>query len=341
MFVTNQEQAVIAAKRCYEQYPTIVNNIPESGIVYDNTIENYAKIDNGLARSQLNIGWTSNLAQMALSYYWDELNKDTPNENLLKEYKDIFVELSVQAQVSIDSTKRTYSVSTSGEIDRIRKLPCMQKEVTITSANGTERKVKKDFPAFMRYTREIATTRNGEELPYEIIKESKDKLTNRINEDIVCPMNWLETRLDKIQGMTTSDTTPTEEFFIRMEGKPQRDTMSKIQKIIFEYCDTIQAKLIQADDNEIAQYDVEKATTKMLDKLRAVRTKNRRTINRIIEIVLDINNVKSNSKLNKGIAARYTKYGRQILNCLYKADPQKFLENFVSGEGQNRQDTPS
>ena len=48
-------------------------------------------MDNQLAHSQLGIGWSSNMAQLAMSYYWSEKAKENPNPDLLKQYYDIFI----------------------------------------------------------------------------------------------------------------------------------------------------------------------------------------------------------------------------------------------------------
>jgi hypothetical protein len=108
IFASNHTALVKAAKICYEEYPTIVNDLTESGLTYDDKPSEYAKMDNQLAHSQLGIGWSSNLAQLAMSYYWTEKSKEHPDPILLKQYYDIFIELSVLAQVEIDSSKRTY-----------------------------------------------------------------------------------------------------------------------------------------------------------------------------------------------------------------------------------------
>lgn len=97
MLVTNQKEIVESAKTCYETYPTIVNDLKESGIAYNNTKTDYANMDNKFSGSQMGIGWSSNLAQLAMTYYWTELAKDEPNDSLLKEYYDNFVILSVLA----------------------------------------------------------------------------------------------------------------------------------------------------------------------------------------------------------------------------------------------------
>lgn len=116
---------VKCAEICYTQYPTIVNDLKESGITYQNTMTEYARMDNKLARSQMGIGYSSNLAQLALTYYWTEKQKTNPDENRLKELYDNFVILSVIAQVLIDGCKREYEVDGMKELDRISKMNCM------------------------------------------------------------------------------------------------------------------------------------------------------------------------------------------------------------------------
>ena len=68
IYVTNSLPIVTHAKHCQENYPTIVNNIPQEKNVYSSTMMDFAAVDNKLASSQLSIGLSSNLAQVALSY---------------------------------------------------------------------------------------------------------------------------------------------------------------------------------------------------------------------------------------------------------------------------------
>lgn len=76
-------------------------------------MNSYALIDNKLAKSQLDIGESSNLAQIAQTYSYNfEDNK------VYDEYAAI---LSVLAQVAIDNSKRTYDVDVQTEIKRIKK----------------------------------------------------------------------------------------------------------------------------------------------------------------------------------------------------------------------------
>jgi len=65
-----------------------VNALKESGLTYDNNPDEYARLDTILAKSRRGIGESSNLAQLALSYYWTD-----PEQDLY----DNFVILSVLA----------------------------------------------------------------------------------------------------------------------------------------------------------------------------------------------------------------------------------------------------
>lgn len=111
IYVTNQSDIVERAKYCYLNYATIVNNIPKQKNIYDNTLYNQAIIDNKLAASQRDIGESTNVAQICLSYW------HTTGDDKYGAYADA---LAVLCQCSIDGTKRTFSVDIPGEIRRIK-----------------------------------------------------------------------------------------------------------------------------------------------------------------------------------------------------------------------------
>ena len=71
IYTTNQPDIVERAKYCYEHYATIDNNIPKEKAHYKNEMVNFAIVDNMLAASQLAIGESSNLAQLALTYTYN------------------------------------------------------------------------------------------------------------------------------------------------------------------------------------------------------------------------------------------------------------------------------
>lgn len=325
-FVTNEETMVKYAKIAYKNYPTIVNDIHESGITYANTKKAYAEMDNKFAKSQLGIGLSSNLAQLAMTYYWTELNKENPNKELLKELYDNFVILSVLAQLVIDSCKRTFEIDAMEEIDRIQRMDCMCKTAEIELEDGSTTTVRRDFPHFMKYTRNVPTTKNGKELPQGTISNNRKKLNDRINEDLVCPMNWLQEWLDKIQNLVSRGTIPTNDFFIKMKGTANNRQMSKIRGIVEEYDRMIKSYYAKYGGTEEYIEKLIEESDFVVEQLRKVKIGNAVTINRLIEVALGLNAPAKNKKLDY---KQGTKYTRKMLNLLYKMDREKFLANFV------------
>ena len=328
MLVTNQKEIVKSAKICYENYPTVVNDLKESGITYENTKTAYANMDNKFSGSQMGIGWSSNLAQLAMTYYWTELSKENQDEGLIKELYDNFIILAVLAQVEIDSSKREYEVNGRDEIKRISKLPCMSLTKTIEDEKGKIKTIKCDFPEFMKYTREIPYTKDGKELPYETVNKNKKKLRSRINPELQCPMNWLEDWLDKIQNISSTNTVPTKDFFIKMQGRPNDKQMSAIMSLVKEYDDCVKSSNVTPPktDDEYVFTLIEKANT-ILEKLQAINVRNVLTINRLIEVALGLSSEIGVSQRRKYNPAKYT---RKLLNLLYKTNKDRFLANFIS-----------
>lgn len=111
-YTTNQPDIVNHARMCYLNYPTIVNNVPKDTNKYSNSMESYAIVDNALARSQTDIGESSNLAQIAQTY---ACNFDDPK------YDDYVCILSTIAQIAIDSAKRRFDMDSTAEIKRIKQ----------------------------------------------------------------------------------------------------------------------------------------------------------------------------------------------------------------------------
>lgn len=310
MLVTNNEVMVKCAKKCYEEYPTIVNALKESGITYQNTKLAYSEMDNKFAKSRIGIGWSSNLAQLAMTYYWT---------NPTKELYDNFIILSVLAQVIIDGCKREYEINGIEEITRIQKTDCMSLYRLVEQDNGKTKKLKCDLPKFMKYTKEVKYTKNGVEIPYSIVKSNKNKILRRINYDLVCPMNWLQEILDEIPPISSTNTIPTKEFFVKMVGKPNHHQMTKIRKMVSEY------DLFTKNNRDDENYEkILNEFDKLIENVKKIKVGNLVTINRLIESALGLEN-----PYGRPIDKSTSKYTRKMLNLLYKMDKNKFLNNFI------------
>lgn len=307
-FVTNNNVMVRSAKEAYKNFPTVVNKLNESGLTYQNTMREYARMDNKFAKSRIGIGESSNLAQLAMTYYWTEKSK---------ELYDNFVILAVLAQVIIDGCKREYEVDAIEEIKRIKKLPCMRQYVEIKDENGNVKNIKRDFPIFMKYTKKIQYTKNGKERERSIIKEEKDKLRSRISDFYDCPMNDLQEALSNVKFASSTNTIPTVNFIKQITGKANLRQMNKITSYAQEL-ETMSRE--NMDDDEIILYC--NRYEDMLCDLKKMKVKNPKTINRLIEIALNTSTMGRNKE--------YSRYTRNLLKLLHDADTKLFLDNFCT-----------
>lgn len=308
-FVTNQPQMVEAARIAYRDYPTVVNDIPESGLTYKNEPHEYARMDSSMQRAQKAIGGSSDSAQLAQSYMWSKVASGEFDD----EYEDLYhntVVLAVLAQCAIDGIKRQYAVDPNDEIVRIRSMDCMNR--------------KKDYPLFMKYTHEIPVTKNGKERPYEDIKNDKKKIERRIDKNIVCPMNYLQSHLDKIQGASRGEVIDTSEFFVKIKGKANNRQMTKIRELIEDYDNFVQKHMVlYPEDKESSITAVIEKTSEMLDALKKLKI-NVVTMNRLIETCLGIMG-KTHTDIQYNEAAKYV---RKTFNLLYHTNKTMFLNNF-------------
>lgn len=312
-FVTNQPNMTNYARICYEQYPTIVNRLKESGIAYSNTPSEYAVMDNKMAKASRYIGESSNLAQLAMTYYWTYHTK---------EYYDCFIILSVLAQIIIDSCKRDYEIDSITEIERIKKLDCMILNKTVIK-NGKPTLVKCDLPLFMKYTKDFPTIVNGTEISYEEIKAQHDKIDSRINTELICPMNWLEECFDNIPVKNKSCSVDTKKFFIKINGKANNRQMTKIRELVENY-DAMSKSFKLSHDNRDDIIPLLEESENILSMLKKMKISNPVTINRLIETALGIEENVGNKCYRQA-----TKYTRKMLNLLYKRNPEQFLLNFT------------
>ena len=227
-YVTNQTDVVNLAKKAYMEYSTIVNEIPLTGAsAYSKDMESYATMDNKIASGQDDVGSSSNIAQLALSYYYDAIYH-TGEQN--KDLRDIFVICSVLAQVAIDSAKRSFDVSVGDELTRLqRESRMINKENNMFC--GRESKVK--YPVFYaniqaekpqkkkKLKKESKGKNKDEKSKKEKNKDEKPKKKDTVIGKYYCPMEILsQLILDK-----TIDT--------RVEQQYQRKSIRIKEVFIF------------------------------------------------------------------------------------------------------------
>lgn len=305
------------AKRAYGTFPTIVNKLSNTNKTYGNTPDDYAAMDNHFADCKMGIGYSSNLAQLAMTYYWTD-----PKD----EYYDNFVILSVLAQVIIDGCKREYMIDSQLEIQRIASLECMKLFREVESEDGTIKSVKNDFPEFMKYTRPIKyTTKHGKLRDFIDVKYDRKKLNNRINYSLKCPMNQLCKLLGKTKKMTYEKSEDIKDYFYKIVDAPHADNrqISKIRKIVDKYFWDV-FKVLHSDENTELQYietELMRLNAEVIEAIQKIKIGNIKTINRLIEACLGIDEKYSSAQIERNKIV--------ILRVLYMMNPEKFLKNFV------------
>ncbi len=232
VFVTNQPQMTELAKKCFEDYPTIINEIPKLDSAYNNTMHDFAMIDNKIAANQMAIGWSSNLSQLALSYYYDKLyhNLDTEGaeQDGLKQYEDIFIIGSVLAQVAIDSAKREYEIKPVSELLRISRLGCM----------GLEKK----YPAFYAEIQRLKAKKDKKyKYDAEKLEARYEEITSSIISECKCPMQILSGIIDTYiydgRGKNRGKSLKFEYMLLKEKYSKDESTVQadKIEALIAEY----------------------------------------------------------------------------------------------------------
>ena len=230
IYTTNQKDIVEYAKYCYNNYPTIVNNIPKEKNCYDNTLDNYSAIDNNLMAAQLSIGESSNMAQICLTYTY---NFDDPK------YQEYVCILSVLAQVAIDNAKRRFDIDLVEEIKRIKK----------------DMDIKENkYPAFWSVIR-----RDFDKVFEDKKKKAKkageviDDTLSKINKELICPMNYIY-NIKLREFKPTTSTLPMSDFFVKVSAENDRRKSKKVEELIQKYSLSLYLYNVDEDDDENDDY---------------------------------------------------------------------------------------
>ena len=130
-----------------------------------------------------------------------------------QKYKDYVCILSVLAQVAIDNAKRRFDIDLTEEIGRIKK------DMNIKE-NG--------YPSF-----------------WSIIRKGFNK--NRINENLICPMNYIFD-IEVVKYRSNSTTLPMNEFFIKHDVELDRRKSKKVEDLIQKYSLSLYENNIDNDE---------------------------------------------------------------------------------------------
>lgn len=229
IYATNQEDIVALAKKAYNEYPTIINGIKIVGTSeYKKDMKSYSKMDNDISAAQYAIGYSSNLAQLALSYYYD-------GGSTSQELQDVFIICSVLAQVAIDSAKRNFEIKVLPELNRISKLPCMEHS-----------------PKYPRFYADVQKLKNRK-------KKNRKKIEIKSTEigDFNCPMdiiyriideNIIDKRKQKEFNVITVNLNMVFEYDLKkIKGRDRKQHLEIISMV--EECDKAIQDLNRDDED--------------------------------------------------------------------------------------------
>ena len=302
IYTTNQPDIVEHARKCYVQYSTVVNKIPKEKNIYDNAPKDFAKADIVLANSQLGIGESSNLAQIALSYTYN-----FPEQK----YQDIAMILAVVAQICVDSSKRKFDLDTTEEIHYIKSQLDIEE-------NG--------LPLFWQITKKDKRKARTNEQRKQMIRANKEKIEKKINPKLVCPMNYMYL-LNLNRYRSDTKTIPIEQFLVPVAVKEKRKRSEKIEKMIEKYA---LAVTNAESSQETDWYDG--TNLLLMDNFEELIKDIRKTgissnytglmhwlINRAFRIPEQTKNCNSKVNANKPV----------LLKVLYEVNPEAFLSCFT------------
>lgn len=304
IFATIQDDVVELAKKAYKEYPTIINAIPQRLKEYTMDMKSFSDMDAQISDGQIDVGMASNMAQLALSYWFDD-------ECSNKELEDIFVICSVLAQVSIDSGKRSFDVTVSNELKRLGKLSCM-----------------KHTPKYPKFYAEILNYKDNKKKNQNEKKEKKERNDN--SDYMNCPMDIVYKLIDEnvinLQEHKELNipTINVASEFIDYEANTVNANRKQYRKIIDK---------VKEYDQEISKFYVgdEDYTEKMSDEFRELMGTLKKTkiqydtLKSLVAYAF-----KTSGKTNKKKKDKVTNnFRNNLLVTLYSMDKQKFLECFV------------
>lgn len=292
IYATNQKHIVDLARLAYMNYPTIINGIKPTGASkYDKSMKSYSEMDSTISSAQYDIGSASNIAQLGLSYYFDEGCKN-------EELEDAFIICSVLAQVAIDSAKRNFGINVKSELGRISKMLCMKRE-----------------PRYPVFYADIQKNNNKRKKGKKLeIKESDVAFFN-------CPMDILYRIIDEgIIDLRKHKDLNTITFLVGVNAifeynsnrvRADRKQYKKIISIIQEYNEKVE-KLDYQSESDTYSIDRLNEFEICIDKLRKLNIKEDAMYSLIAYAFKSGNEDIRDS----------------ILTVLYDKDKEKFLECF-------------
>jgi hypothetical protein len=316
VYATNQPEIVTHARRCYKEYPTIVNNIPMEKNIYDYKMEDFAKIDNTLAASQLAIGESSNLAQIALTYTYNFEDR---------KYLDYTCILSVLAQIAVDSSKRKFDISLPEEIRRIKQ------DMDIED-NG--------LPYFWTITKRDKRKARTDEQRRERDRNNRLKIKKRVEPSLDCPMNYLyRLKFDRLK----TDVKPLsmDQFWIKYDILNGRRKSKAVEELIEKYSLELHNYNISEEKDSSDYFLLMDDFNKLIEDIQKIYI-SRNYIGMMSWLINRAFGIGAGVRRNKDkLDSNLYKNRALLLKVLYVVSPEIFLQCFVEKRTLNQNDATS
>jgi len=299
IYTTNQPEIASHAKFCYENYPTIDNNIPQEKNIYSNTLEDFAKVDNNLSAASVAIGESSNLAQLCLTYSYNFTDQ---------KYSDYVCILSILAQCAIDNAKRAYDIDIGEEISRIKKDMNIEENrypdfwFVLNRKNKWDKKINADISS-------------GK-------KENKIKTPNH---KLHCPMNYLYSmKFPRVYYSTPS--IPMSQFFVKFPMELTKRRCKKVEDLIQKYQLDVYNSLPDEDSDKYLRLEDDLET--LLEEIRHIYLSN--TYIGLMSWLIDRAFLISKAQVQnrKNIDSTTGKNKSLLLKVLYDINPNCLLKCF-------------
>ena len=129
----------------------------------------------------------------------------------------------------------------------------------------------------------------------------------------------------KTKKMSYTKSGDIKDYFIKITDSPHADNrqMGKIRRLFDKYFWDVFEVLHSEESNE-SQYierELLRLNTEIIEAIQKIKIGNKKTINRLIEACLGVDEKYSSAKIERNKIV--------ILRVLYMMNPEKFLNNFV------------
>jgi len=208
-------------------------------------------------------------------------------------YNDYVCILSVLAQVAIDNAKRKYDIDINKEIKRIKK----------------DMNIKENhYPIFWN--------------------NIKDNFNGKINEDLKCPMNYLN-NIEFEDSRSIEETLPMKYFFNKYELKENRVKSKKVESLIEKYSFMQYKQLIKYGEDDYDDYFLLRSNfDKMLEDIKRVYI-SKDYLGLMSWLIDRAFLITPNIKSNKSNIKNTTDYNKSLLlKVLYDINSENLLKCF-------------